>query len=68
MKVSMNPAGLIRCIAVAPSGNWVALGQASGYLTILDIRTGLIIASWKGHDCEVCSCLFILYKQLFILS
>lgn len=49
----MNPTGLIRCIAVAPSGNWVALGQASGFLTILDTRTGLIIASWKGHECEV---------------
>lgn len=49
----MNPTGLIRCIAVSPSGNWIALGQASGFLTILDIRTGLIIASWKGHECEV---------------
>ncbi|KAG7210223.1 hypothetical protein KM043_011773 [Ampulex compressa] len=53
MKVSMNPTGLIRCIAVAPSGYWVALGQASGFLTILDIRTGLIVASWKGHECEI---------------
>ncbi|KAK0085374.1 hypothetical protein PV325_005325 [Microctonus aethiopoides] len=53
MKVSMNPTGLIRCIAIAPSGHWVALGQASGFLTILDIRTGLIIASWKGHECEI---------------
>ncbi|XP_014234232.1 WD repeat-containing protein 81 isoform X1 [Trichogramma pretiosum] len=53
MKVSMSPTGLIRCIAVAPSGHWVALGQASGFLTILDIRTGLIIASWKGHECEI---------------
>ena len=53
-QVSVNPTGLIRCIAVAPSGYWVALGQASGFLTILDIRTGLIIASWKGHECEVC--------------
>ncbi|XP_011308570.1 WD repeat-containing protein 81 isoform X2 [Fopius arisanus] len=53
MKVAMNPTGLIRCIAVAPSGNWIALGQASGVLTILDIRTGLIIASWKGHECEI---------------
>ncbi|KZC07325.1 WD repeat-containing protein 81 [Dufourea novaeangliae] len=53
MKVSVNPTGLIRCIAVAPSGNWVALGQASGFLTILDTRTGLIIASWKGHECEI---------------
>lgn len=49
----MNPTGLIRCIAVSPSGNWVALGQASGFLTILDTRTGLIVASWKGHECEV---------------
>ncbi|KAH0540867.1 WD repeat-containing protein 81 isoform X1 [Cotesia glomerata] len=53
LKVAINPAGLIRCIAVAPSGHWVALGQASGVLTILDIRTGLIIASWKGHECEI---------------
>lgn len=52
-QVSVNPTGLIRCIAVAPSGHWVALGQASGFLTILDIRTGFIIASWKGHECEV---------------
>lgn len=49
----MNPTGLIRCIAVGPSGHWIAMGQASGFLTILDIRTGLIIASWKGHECEV---------------
>ncbi|XP_058796820.1 WD repeat-containing protein 81 [Phymastichus coffea] len=53
MKVSMNPTGLVRCIAVAPSGHWVALGQASGFLTILDIRTGLVIAFWKGHECEI---------------
>ncbi|XP_011058187.1 PREDICTED: WD repeat-containing protein 81 isoform X2 [Acromyrmex echinatior] len=53
MKISMNPTGLIRCIAVSPSTNWVALGQASGFLTILDTRTGLIIASWKGHECEI---------------
>ncbi|XP_066597438.1 WD repeat-containing protein 81 isoform X2 [Prorops nasuta] len=53
MKVSANPSGLIRCIAIAPSGHWIALGQASGFLTVLDIRTGLVIASWKGHECEI---------------
>lgn len=52
-KVSMNPTGLIRCISMSPNGNWVALGQASGCITIIDIRTGLIIASWKGHECEI---------------
>lgn len=58
----MNPTGLIRCITVAPSGNWVVLGQASGFLTILDTRTGLIIASWKGHECEVKICQQLLAK------
>jgi WD repeat-containing protein 81 len=53
LKVSLNPAGLIRCIAVGPSGLWVAVGQSSGYLTILDIRTGMVVASWKGHEGEV---------------
>ncbi|GLG94157.1 Neurobeachin [Gryllus bimaculatus] len=53
LKVSMNPAGLIRCIAVGPEGHWVAVGQSSGTLTILDIRTGLIMSSWKGHEGEV---------------
>ncbi|XP_012271858.1 WD repeat-containing protein 81 [Orussus abietinus] len=53
LKISTNPSALIRRIAVAPSGHWVALGQASGFLTILDVRTGLIIASWRGHECEI---------------
>lgn len=44
---------MIRCIAVSPAGQWVALGQASGFLTILDLRTGSVIAAWKGHEGEV---------------
>lgn len=65
VQVSMNPTGLVRCIAVAPSGHWVALGQASGFLTILDIRTGLIIASWKGHECEV-NIKFMLHIRIIV--
>jgi len=38
---------------VGPSGHWVAVGQSSGYLTILDMRTGMVLASWKGHEGEV---------------
>ena len=51
--MSPSPAGLIRCITVGPSGNWVAVGQSSGSLTILDIRTGMVAASWKGHEGEI---------------
>lgn len=53
LKVSLTPVGLVRCMAIGPSGFWAAVGQSSGFLTILDIRTGLIIASWKGHEGEV---------------
>ena len=53
VQVSLSPAGLIRCLAIGPNGQWIAVGQSSGFLTILDIRTGLVIASWKGHEGEV---------------
>ncbi|KAI5730047.1 hypothetical protein M8J76_009407 [Diaphorina citri] len=52
-KISINPIGLIRCIAVSSSGSWIAIGQASGVLTLLDLRTGTSLASWKGHEGEI---------------
>ncbi|XP_063223458.1 WD repeat-containing protein 81 [Bacillus rossius redtenbacheri] len=53
LRVSVNPAGYIRCVTVGPSGSWVAVGQSTGSLTILDVRTGMVVASWKGHEGEV---------------
>ncbi|XP_054269421.1 WD repeat-containing protein 81-like [Macrosteles quadrilineatus] len=53
LKVVSTPSGLVRCIAVSPSASWVALGQASGLLTVIDLRTGMILAAWRGHDGEV---------------
>lgn len=53
VQVVSSNAGLIRCVAVAPSGSWVALGQASGFLTVLDLRTGTVMAAWRAHDGEV---------------
>lgn len=49
----MNATGLIRCVAVSPNSNWVAVGQSSGIMAVLDLRTGNIISSWKGHEGEV---------------
>lgn len=40
-------------MAVSPSGNWLAVGQSSGNIVILDTRTGLIQTSWKAHDGEL---------------
>ncbi|XP_076275041.1 WD repeat domain 81 isoform X3 [Rhynchophorus ferrugineus] len=53
LKVTVNPSGLIRCLAIGPSGNWVAAGQSSGCITVLDTRTGLVISNWRAHEGEV---------------
>ncbi|KAJ8975302.1 hypothetical protein NQ317_011644 [Molorchus minor] len=53
LKVNMSPSGLIRCLAIAPSGLWIAAGQSSGSITVLDTRTGLVISSWRAHESEV---------------
>lgn len=49
-KVGSSPTGTVRCIAMAPSGNWIAVGLSTGWITILDSRTGMILSSWKATD------------------
>lgn len=45
--------GSVRCMAVAPSGGWVACGLSSGQLCVLDGRTGTVVASWRATDGEL---------------
>ncbi|MDP2439864.1 MAG: hypothetical protein Q8P67_29295 [archaeon] len=47
--------GQIRCVARVPSINAVATGSSTGYITLIDMRTGIILFSWKGHDGAVLS-------------
>ncbi|XP_077992246.1 WD repeat-containing protein 81-like [Glandiceps talaboti] len=53
LKVTSGPSGLIRCLAVSSSGNVVAVGFTSGILSLVDIRTGLLLGGWKAHDGEI---------------
>uniref|UniRef100_A0A6B2EAH1 Putative lysosomal trafficking regulator lyst n=1 Tax=Phlebotomus kandelakii TaxID=1109342 RepID=A0A6B2EAH1_9DIPT len=52
-KLTQNATGSVRCMAVSPSGTWVAVGLSSGQLTVLDSRTGMILATWRPHDGEL---------------
>jgi WD40 repeat protein len=52
-KCTMAQAGLIRCVTVSPNSNWVAIGYSSGIISILDVRTGLLLGTWKGHEGEI---------------
>lgn len=60
--------GGVRCIAMAPTGYWIAIGLSSGQLIICDGRTGIIIASWKATDGELLQLLAINDDQLISTS
>jgi hypothetical protein len=43
-------------------GPYVAVGSASGVLTVLDARTGVMVSSARPHDadvCQVCVCMSV---------
>ncbi|XP_036417979.1 LOW QUALITY PROTEIN: WD repeat-containing protein 81 [Colossoma macropomum] len=46
-------AGLIRCLAVSPGGRTVAAGFSSGFIVLLDARTGLILRGWPAHEGDI---------------
>ncbi|XP_032901786.1 WD repeat-containing protein 81 [Amblyraja radiata] len=46
-------AGLIRCMAISPSGRSVAVGFSSGFIYLLDTRTGLILKVWPAHESDI---------------
>lgn len=46
-------AGLIRYLAVSPSGRTVAVGFSSGFIVLLDARTGLILKGWPAHEGDI---------------
>ncbi|XP_060555300.1 WD repeat-containing protein 81-like isoform X2 [Ruditapes philippinarum] len=45
--------GVIRCVTSSPDGTWVAVGFSSGVIALLDLNTGVLLGSWKGHDSEI---------------
>ncbi|XP_075760591.1 WD repeat-containing protein 81 [Pelodiscus sinensis] len=46
-------AGLIRCLAISPSGRSVLAGFSSGFIVLLDTRTGLILRGWPAHEGDI---------------
>lgn len=47
------PNATVRCLAVAPSGNWLAAGLSSGGIVQLDTRTGIILNQWRPMECDL---------------
>lgn len=47
--------GVIRVIAVNPAETLVAVGFSTGAISLIESRTGTLVASWKGGDTEITS-------------
>nr|XP_020470494.1 WD repeat-containing protein 81 [Monopterus albus] len=46
-------AGLIRYLTASPSGRTVAAGFSSGFIILLDARTGLVLKGWPAHEGDI---------------
>ncbi|CAL9684141.1 unnamed protein product [Knipowitschia caucasica] len=46
-------AGLVRYLAVSPTGRTVAAGFSSGFIVLLDARTGLVLKGWPAHEGDI---------------
>lgn len=56
-------AGLIRYLAVSPSGRTVAAGFSSGFIVLVDARTGLILKGWPAHEGDILQMKVMVYLR-----
>jgi hypothetical protein len=52
-KSSSTLTGVIRVIAVNQAETLVAVGFSTGAISLIESRTGTLVASWKGGDSEI---------------
>ena len=56
--------GTIHCITTSPDGHMIGVGYTSGVISTLDLRTGMLLASWKAHEADildVLNCVLYIY-------
>uniref|UniRef100_A0A0K2UX53 Putative LOC100169061 [Acyrthosiphon pisum] n=1 Tax=Lepeophtheirus salmonis TaxID=72036 RepID=A0A0K2UX53_LEPSM len=53
LKVCVGSSGLIKCMCIQSDGYTATIGHSSGYISNLDLRTGKIRHTRKGHDGEI---------------
>ncbi|XP_054758829.2 WD repeat-containing protein 81-like [Lytechinus pictus] len=53
IRVASGPLGLIRCMAVSQDGYTIGVGFSSGVLSMVDLRTGLLMGGWRAHEGEI---------------
>ena len=51
--------GSVKCLCVNDSGTWIAAGFSSGFISVLDLRTGILRGQWRAHESEILQVSFI---------
>jgi len=54
-------------MAVSPDSQWVAVGFSSGIMSLLNLKTGIMLGTWKGHEGEIIQVLYCLKCHLIPL-
>lgn len=54
-KSNIVTTGLIRVVAVNPSERLIAVAFSTGTISLIESRTGTLVASWKGGESEITS-------------
>jgi hypothetical protein len=57
--------GTLKVIAVNTSETLIAVGFSSGVISLLESRTGSLVASWKGGDSDVTSVSIFIFSRDF---
>ncbi|CAO3703226.1 unnamed protein product [Rhizopus stolonifer] len=65
-KSNIVATGLIRVVAVNPSERLIAVAFSTGTISLIESRTGTLVASWKGGESEITSMKF--YTDDILLS
>lgn len=45
--------GHIRSLCVTPDGTTMAVGFSSGFLSLVDLRGGILTRQWKAHEADI---------------
>eukprot|EP00057_Strongylocentrotus_purpuratus_P006401 XP_011660875.1 PREDICTED: WD repeat-containing protein 81 [Strongylocentrotus purpuratus] len=53
IRVASGPLGLIRCMVVSQDGYTIGVGFSSGVISMVDLRTGLLMGGWRAHEGEI---------------
>eukprot|EP01121_Diplochlamys_sp_Union-15-3_P012101 TRINITY_DN3583_c0_g1_i2.p1 TRINITY_DN3583_c0_g1~~TRINITY_DN3583_c0_g1_i2.p1 ORF type:complete len:196 (-),score=17.89 TRINITY_DN3583_c0_g1_i2:58-645(-) len=64
-----NQSGIPRTLCIDHGLNIIAVGQSSGYITLVDLHSGLLLHTWKAHDGSILNLqCYVMNDTHFIVS